>query len=66
MLEDALCLVFFETQYREIAERLPDEKLLDVTVKTLRKMSTRARALALDLPLDPRDVAVIERAQENT
>ncbi len=64
VLEDALCLVFLETQYREIAERLSDEKLLDVTVKTLRKMSARARTLALGLPLDPRDVAVIERAQE--
>jgi hypothetical protein len=63
-LEDALCLVFLETQYREIAERLPEEKLLDVTAKTLRKMSDRAVALALDLPLDPRDVATIRRASE--
>jgi len=63
VLEDALCLVFLETQYREIAERLDDEKLLDVTAKTLRKMSERARTLALELPLDPRDVATIRRAE---
>ena len=62
VLEDALCLVFLETQYREIAERLSDEKLLDVTAKTLRKMSARAQALALELPLDPRDAATIQRA----
>jgi hypothetical protein len=62
VLEDALCLVFVETQYREIAERLPEEKLLDVTVKTLRKMSERAQQLALELPLDARDVATIRRA----
>ncbi len=62
VLEDALCLVFLETQYREIALRLSDEKLLDVTAKTLRKMSERARTLALELPLDPRDVATIRRA----
>ena len=62
VLEDALCLVFLETQYREIAERLSDEKLLDVTAKTLRKMSERAKALALELPLDPRDLATIRRA----
>ena len=62
VLEDALCLVFVETQYREIAERLPEDKLLDVTAKTLRKMSERAKALALELPLDARDVAVIRRA----
>ncbi len=62
VLEDALCLVFLETQYREIAERLTEEKLLDVTAKTLRKMSERAKALALELPLDPRDAATIRRA----
>jgi len=62
VLEDALCLVFLETQYREIAERLSEEKLLDVTAKTLRKMSERAQRLALDLPLDPRDAAAIRRA----
>jgi Domain of unknown function (DUF4202) len=62
VLEDALCLVFLETQYREIAERLSEDKLLDVTAKTLRKMSERAKVLALDLPLDARDVATIRRA----
>ena len=62
VLEDALCLVFIETQYREIAERLSDEKLLDVTAKTLRKMSERAKQLALELPLDARDAATIRRA----
>jgi hypothetical protein len=61
-LEDALCLVFLETQYREIAERLPEDKLLDVTAKTLRKMSERAKAFAFELPLDPRDVAALRRA----
>jgi hypothetical protein len=62
VLEDALCLVFLETQYREIAERLSEEKLLDVTEKTLRKMSERAKQLALELPLDARDAATIRRA----
>jgi hypothetical protein len=62
VLEDALCLVFLETQYREIAERLSEEKLLDVTAKTLRKMSERAKQLALELPLDARDAATIRRA----
>jgi Domain of unknown function (DUF4202) len=61
-LEDALCLVFLETQYRELAERLSEEKLLDVTAKTLRKMSERAKGFALELPLDPRDVKTIQRA----
>jgi hypothetical protein len=63
-LEDALCLVFLETQFRDLAERLEEGKRLDVTAKTLRKMSERAKALAMELPLDPRDVDTIRRAAE--
>ena len=63
-LEDALCLVFLETQFRELAERLEPAKLVDVTRKTLAKMSPRAVELALTLPLDPRDVDTIRRAAE--
>jgi hypothetical protein len=61
-LEDALCLVFLELQFRDLAERLEEEKLLDVTRKTLAKMSPAAIALARDLPLDAADVELIERA----
>ena len=45
-LEDALCLVFIETQYDEIAHRLEDDKMAQVVDKTLKKMSPRGRALA--------------------
>ena len=62
--EDALCLVFLETQFHDLAGRLEDEKLVDVTRKTLRKMSPEAIALARTLPLDPADVAVLDRAAE--
>ena len=64
VLEDALCLVFLETQFRDLAARLDEEKRIDVTAKTLRKMSDRAKALAMELPLDPRDVDTIRRAAE--
>ncbi|HEY5656463.1 MAG TPA: DUF4202 domain-containing protein [Myxococcota bacterium] len=62
-LEDALCLVFLETQFHDVAARLEPEKLLEVTRKTLGKMSPRALDLAAQLPLDPRDRAWIERAR---
>lgn len=62
VLEDALCLVFLETQFRELAERLEEEKLLDVTRKTLRKMSPRAIEKARELPLDERSRALLELA----
>lgn len=62
VLEDALCLVFLETQFRELAERLEEEKLLDVTRKTLRKMSPGAIARARELPMDDRSRALLSRA----
>lgn len=61
-LEDALCLVFLELQFHDLAARLEEEKLLEVTRKTLVKMSERARALARELPLAASDIALIERA----
>ena len=62
VLEDALCLVFLETQFRELAERLEEDKLLDVTRKTLRKMSAGAIARAGELPMDDRSRALLARA----
>ena len=61
-LEDALCLVFLETQFHDLTRRLEPDKLLEVTRKTLRKMSSRAVELTAQLPLDPQDRAYIERA----
>jgi hypothetical protein len=61
-LEDALCLVFVETQFADLAARLEAEKLLDVTRKTLRKMSPEAIAHATGLPLDAASKALLARA----
>jgi hypothetical protein len=66
VLEDALCLVFLETQLRDIAARLPEEKLLDVVRKTLAKMSAAAIARAQALPLDAGSRALLERAAGST
>ena len=49
-LEDALCLVFLETQFAELRQKTPDEKMRDIVRKTWKKMSDRARQLALQLP----------------
>ena len=61
-LEDALCLVFLETQFHDLSQRLESEKLLDVTRKTLAKMSAAARDLARELPLEPADFSLLEEA----
>jgi Domain of unknown function (DUF4202) len=52
VLEDALCLVFLETQFHDLAARLDPAKLARVVDKTLAKMSSAAIDLAqtLDLP----------------
>jgi ketosteroid isomerase-like protein len=51
VLEDALCLVFLETQLADVAARLEPGTLARVLVKTTNKMSDGARALTRDLPL---------------
>jgi hypothetical protein len=61
-LEDALCLVFLETQLAELATRMPDEKLVDVLRKTLRKMSPAGKRHAVGLELGPRERSLVERA----
>jgi len=62
VFEDALCLVFLETQFHDLADRLDETTLIDVTRKTLKRMSRAAIELAARLPLDPRDLARVERA----
>ena len=62
-LEDALCLVFLETQLASTAAKLGDpEKTVDVLRKTAHKMSAHARALAGELPLDDSERALLDRA----
>ena len=53
VLEDALCLVFLETQLVEIAGRLDPEKLPGVITKTARKMSEPGRSAIAEVPLGP-------------
>jgi hypothetical protein len=62
VLEDALCLVFVETQLLDLAARTEPEKMVDVVKKTLVKMSPRAVELAsgLDLPDEAR--ALLDQA----
>jgi hypothetical protein len=60
--EDALCLVFLETQLLDLAHDQGDDKTVDIIRKTLAKMSERGieAALSLDLPQDA--IALVTRA----
>jgi len=59
VLEDALCLVFIETQLVELVARLDPEKVPGVIEKTKKKMSPRAIELALGLDLTPDERALL-------
>jgi hypothetical protein len=61
-MEDALCLCFLEYEFDEFAKRHSDEKLIAILRKTWRKMSPRARELALTLPLGARAAALVTQA----
>lgn len=61
--EDALCLVFLETQLADTAAKLDDEpKAIDVLRKTARKMSPSALELARTLPLTDAERDMLHRA----
>jgi ketosteroid isomerase-like protein len=51
-LEDALCLVFLETQLADVAARLEPATLTRVLARTAAKMSDAGRAAIADVPLD--------------
>jgi hypothetical protein len=61
-LEDAICLVFLETQLTDFATRHDDAKLLGVLAKTAQKMSPGAVARVHELPLDDGARALLARA----
>jgi hypothetical protein len=61
-LEDVACLVFLRFYAASFAAKHADEKVLDILVKTQRKMSARARAAAPDFDLPAPVRALYERA----
>jgi Domain of unknown function (DUF4202) len=62
VLEDALCLVFLETQFAETAAKTGDEKMLGILQKSWRKMTAQAREIALTLPMTTGQRALVEKA----
>ena len=62
VLEDALCLVFLETQFVETIAKTGDEKMIGILQKTWRKMTPPAQQIALGLAMTPAQHALITRA----
>jgi len=61
-LEDALCLVFLETQFADLRRKTPPDTMRTVLQKTWKKMSPKAREAALKLPLAREERALLEAA----
>ena len=62
ILEDALCLVFLETQLDETTDKTGEEKMISILQKTWKKMTPPAREVALTLPMTDALRALVERA----
>ena len=64
VLEDALCLVFLQYQFAELAARSTDEQMINALRKSWNKMTEQARSEALKLQYGSRERALIEKALE--
>jgi hypothetical protein len=62
VLEDALCLVFLQFQFAELAERMDDDKMVNAVQKSWKKMTSLAHQHAAALPFGPKEKALVLRA----
>ncbi|HTA94947.1 MAG TPA: DUF4202 domain-containing protein, partial [Verrucomicrobiae bacterium] len=62
VLEDALCLVFLEFQFAELAAKTDDAKTINALQKSWAKMTEAARAEALKLNYGEREKTLLQRA----
>lgn len=61
-IEDALCLVFLETQFEGYIDKWETEKIIGILQKTWGKMSETAHAAALELSLSDRALGLVKQA----
>jgi hypothetical protein len=62
ILEDALCLVFLERQFGNLAAKTSDEKMINALQKSWKKMTPQGQAHALKLEFKPREKKLLELA----
>src|SRR5882672_4961786 len=61
-VEDALCLVFLESQFEELHQKTPDPKMIDIIQKTWKKMSAKGKEVALSMKLPAEHLTLIQKA----
>ena len=66
VLEDALCLVFLEFQFAELAAKTVDAKMINALRKSWNKMTPAAREQAMKLSFGPKEKSLLERALVRT
>ena len=64
-LEDALCLVFLEHQFSDLARKSTDEQMINAIRKTWQKMTPAAREIAFKLSYAPYETTLLNRALES-
>lgn len=62
LLEDVVCLVFIEYYLEEFASRHPDEKVIEILRKTIKKMTPSATKAVEQIPLSQRISSLIANA----
>lgn len=62
VLEDALCLVFLQYQFADLAAKSTEEKMINALRKSWNKMTGAARAEALKLEYSPHERRLLELA----
>jgi Domain of unknown function (DUF4202) len=68
LFEDAICMVFFETDFADLARKHDDDKMIDILRKTWAKMSEAGRraALAYAAELPDRERRLVKTAAAET
>jgi hypothetical protein len=61
-LEDALCLVFLEYQFKDFAARTDHDKMLNALRKSWGKMTEKGQKIALCLPLEKNERELVAEA----
>ena len=62
LLEDVVCLVFIEFYLADFAAKQEDDKVIDIIMKTMKKMSPEAIQKATQLPVDKNVLDFLGRA----
>ena len=62
VLEDVACLVFLDDQFEEFEKQHEEEKIVTVVRKSLAKMSSKGRELALEIAMSERCKELVGKA----